>query len=120
MHHPYNVFEGDYFLRNTLLQNVQKHVGLWWPLFGGIATLAACGLAFTRFVRPEVRWLLPLSLLFVGASWLIETRYAVVPMALLLLLRVPERDWIERATLAWWIGIATWFAVGIFDFHFMI
>ena len=120
VHHPYNVFEGDYFLRNTLLQNVQKHVGLWWPLFGGIATLAACGLAFTRFVRPEVRWLLPLSLLFVGASWLIETRYAVVPMALLLLLRVPERDWIERATLAWWIGIATWFAVGIFDFHFMI
>lgn len=120
VHHPYNIFEGDYFLRNTLLQTVAKQ-GTWpWAVFGGIGTLAACGLAFTRFVKPEAWLLLPLSLLFVGASWLIETRYAIVPMALLLLLRVPERDWMERVTLAWWIGIATWFAIGIFDFHFMI
>lgn len=120
VHHPYNTFEGDYFLRNTLLQTVAKQFTWPWFVFGAIATLAACGLAYTRFVRSEYRWLLPLSLVFVGASWLIETRYAIVPMALLLLLRVPERDWTERITLVWWIGIATWFAVGIFDFHFMI
>lgn len=119
VHHPYNTFEGDYFLRNTLLQTVARETG---PriAFGAIATLAACGLAFTRFVRPEAWLLLPLSLLFVGASWLIETRYAIVPMALFLVLRLPERDWIERITLAWWIAVALFFAVGIFDFHFMI
>lgn len=120
VHHPYNTFEGDYFLRNTLLQTVAHPMTWPWFAFGGIGTLAFCGLAFTRFVRSEYRWVLPLSLLFVGASWLIETRYAIVPMAMFLLLRVPERDWMERVTLAWWIVVSTCFAVGIFDFHFMI
>lgn len=120
VHHPYNTFEGDYFLRNTLLQTVAIPKTWPWLVFGGIGTLAACGLAFTRFVRAEAWLLLPLSLLFVGASWLIETRYAIVPMALLLLLRIPECDAVERITLAWWIVIAAVFAVGIFDFRFMI
>jgi alpha-1,2-glucosyltransferase len=117
--HPYNTFEDDLFIRNALLQTVAKDAWVWF-VFGAAATLAACGLANTRFVRADGWLLLPLSLVFVGASWLIETRYAIIPFALFLALRLPESDRVERLTCAWWALLSALVAVGIFDSRLLI
>jgi alpha-1,2-glucosyltransferase len=61
-----------------------------------------------------------MSLLFVGASWLIEQRYAIIPMALLLALREPERDAAERITVALWAPLAVWIALGMLDHQFVL
>ncbi|MDO8469257.1 MAG: hypothetical protein Q7S29_05895 [Candidatus Peribacter sp.] len=40
--------------------------------------------------RRSFLWIYPLSVLYLGGSWLIETRYAIVPLVLFLLLRKPN------------------------------
>ena len=59
---------------------------LFW-LTGALAVL-------TMFVTPLARrsfaWIYPLSFLYLGGSWLIETRYAIVPLVFFLLLRKPN------------------------------
>ena len=115
--HPYNTFAGDYFLHNMFLQRVSVDPWLW-ALFGIVATLAACGLACTRFALPQGWLVLPFGLLFVAASWLIEPRYSIVPLALFLALRRPESYRIEAITLALWAILAVCIAWGVFDFHF--
>lgn len=115
--HPYNTFAGDYFLHNIFLQRLAVDP-LLWATFGGIATLAACGLACTRFALPQGWLVLPFGLLFVAASWLIEPRYAIVPMALWLALRRPEGDRAEAATVALWAVLAVFIAWGTFEFRF--
>lgn len=115
--HPYNTFEGDYFLHNIFLQRVQVDT-VFWALFGLVATLAACALGSTRFALPQGWLVLPFCVLFVAASWLIEPRYAIVPMALWLALRRPEGDRVEAATLALWVLLAVYVARGVFEFRF--
>lgn len=59
---------------------------LFWLLGAlGVLTMLATPLA-----RRSFAWIYPLSLLYLGGSWLIETRYAIVPLVLFLLLRKPN------------------------------
>ena len=115
--HPYNTFAGDYFLHNLFLQRLDADPVLW-AVFGVIATLAACGLACTRFALPQGWLVLPFGVVFVAASWLIEPRYSIVPLALLLALRRPESDRVEATTLALWVILAVYVAWGVFEFRF--
>lgn len=118
VHHPFN-FIVDGNLRNQFLQQVSAHGLAWWG-FGALAAWAFCGLVFQRWVVPQGWLWLPFSLLFVGASWLIETRYTIVPFALFLAMRRPASDLTERVTLGAWAGLSLFLAWRIFDQHFML
>lgn len=118
VHHPFNfIVEGN--VRNQALQAVAAGGAAWWA-FGLLATWAGAGLVFFRHAVPHSRLWLPFSLLFVAASWMIETRYTIVPLVLLLALRRPESDWIERVTLAAWAMLSLWLAWHVFDLQFML
>jgi alpha-1,2-glucosyltransferase len=101
--HPYNLIVTDYSLRNGLLKLVSEQ-RVAWIVLGVLATLGLCGLGFSRVWRPPLWFVLPLSLLFVAGSWMIETRYAIVPLALLLAVRRPQSEPVEWLTLAGWIA----------------
>ena len=116
--HPYNRPMGV-SLRNQWLTVVANETWAWW-LFGLAATWAAMGLAFTRHVVPQGWLWLPFSLLFVGASWMIETRYTIVPLALFLALRRPDGVWVERVTLSYWVVLSGWIAWNVLNLNFML
>lgn len=118
VHHPFN-FIVNANVRNQCLQLVAQGGIAWW-MFGVMASWAFCGLAFQRYVVPQGWLWLPFSLLFVGASWMIETRYTIVPFVLFLALRRPEGAWAERVTLAGWIVLSGWLAWNVFDHRFML
>lgn len=118
VHHPFNfITQGN--VRNQLLQQVAAGGAAWWAL-GLLASWAGAGLLFFRYARPQGWLWLPFSLLFVGASWMIETRYTIVPLVLLLALRRPESDGMERVTLAAWCALSLWLAWCVFDLRFML
>ncbi len=118
VHHPYNL-NPDNILRNQWLQLVVQGGAAWW-VFGALATWGCCGLLFQRYVLPQGWLWLPFSLVFVGASWMIETRYTIVPFVLFLALRRPAGVWAERVTLAGWIALSGWLAWNVFDHRFML
>ncbi len=110
--HPSNLFTGN--VRNQLLLAVAEGGWLGWG-FGLLAALAAGGLLFSPPVMRRAGLWLPFSIFFVGASWMIETRYILVPLTLLLLFRRPQADWQERVTLAAWIVLSLGLVVWVFD-----
>ena len=77
-------------------------------LVGAVIVLAACGLAFTRLRPADAFWLYPFAALFLAASWLIEQRYALVPLVLWLAFREHRGRAIEVATVALWLALAVW------------
>ncbi len=109
--HPYNLGE-PVALRNWLLQRTQQSQS-WHLAFGAVAAFGALGLLWQRLLLrpPWVLW--PLSVLFVSLSWLIEQRYALIPLALLLVWRQPSVRRIELATLALWAVLAVLFFWGM-------
>lgn len=118
--HPFNdTVKGLFYLRNSLLRLITAEA--WaWAGFGVAATLAACSLVQTRWLVPGAGWLLPFAVCFVGASWLIEQRYALIPFALLMALRQPEAAWVERLTLGFWVVLSIYLTVGVYDQHFLL
>lgn len=117
--HPYNRLALGVNLRNQWLVVVDGGQGAW-VFMGLIATAAACALGAAPLVRTEGRLLWPFALVFLAASWLIEPRYAFVPLAFYLLLRRPSGARIEAATLALWAVLAVHLAIGIFASRFII
>ena len=115
--HPYNRVVPQFNVRNAFLLYLQAHP-VANAAFGIVATLAACGLAGSQAPRAWI--VLPFAALALCAAWLIEPRYAMVPIALFLALRRQESASVEAATLALWGGLAVYFATGIFDYRFMI
>ena len=102
---PYNTAFPSYYLHNRLV-TVLAPEALPRALAAGIFAIAACGLAQWR-LRPPVAWLLwPVAAAFLAASWLVELRYAMVPLAFWLVLREPLQAKIEYATLALWAFLA--------------
>ncbi len=116
--HPYNRPMGN-SLRNQWLHVVSRESWAWWA-FGLAAAWASVGLALARYATPQGWLWLPFSLAFVGASWMIETRYVVVPFVLFLALRLPESAWAERVTLAGWVVLSGWLAWNVFNLNFML
>jgi alpha-1,2-glucosyltransferase len=111
--HPYNLIENAASWRNRTLQLTQ-HSAAFKSMFGAVATFAAIGLAWQRLANASARWLFPLAAGFVCLSWLVEQRYYLIPLALLLAFRQPLSRRAELATLALW-GI-----LAVFLFHGMI
>ena len=117
--HEYNRVVPDYNLRNAFLLHLDAHAAAN-ALFGAIATLAACALAGNGTATGRGAILLPFTAVALCAAWLIEPRYALVPIALWLAMRRQESAPVEWATLALWGALAVYLATGVFDYRFMI
>lgn len=117
--HPYN--QGGYrapivteagevraqvpFARNLLLQEVNDNPAMRATYFA-VVTLSVLTLLRTRWAIPQLRWVLPMALIYLIPSWLIEQRYAFIPLALLLVGRERSSAALEAATLAWNAGLS--------------
>jgi alpha-1,2-glucosyltransferase len=102
---PYNLVAPEVYPRNGLLLHFE-HDTVWRALAGFIMILAVCGLAPTRLQPPAAVWLYPFATLFLASSWLIEQRYALVPLVLWLAYREHRGRAIEYTTLALWLAAA--------------
>jgi alpha-1,2-glucosyltransferase len=108
----YNTALPDFLPRNALLLKLD-HQPAWRATAGGVVVVAACGLGHTVLRPRGAAWLYPFAALFLAASWLIEQRYAVVPLVFWLALREQSRRWIEYATLALWLVLTVWIFTGV-------
>jgi alpha-1,2-glucosyltransferase len=109
---PYNGALPDFIPRNAFLIKLD-HDPIWRAGAGVMMILAACGLAPTALRPPTAQWLYPFATLFLAASWLIEQRYALVPLVLWLAFREHRSRSIEYATLALWLVLAVWIFSGV-------
>ena len=117
--HPFNQVAEPWMVHNHILLLAQS--AWWWKAgFGLIAVTAACGLASTR-LRPASAWMLyPLTLIALGSSWMVEHRYALVPIALWLVFRERKDEKIEKATTALWAVLAVCACLGTFTGRFSL
>jgi alpha-1,2-glucosyltransferase len=97
--HPYNTQLAEPFLRNDVLTFFSSTWLSRLLLFVPVA-LAVLSLRTVRLRRHW--WLLyPFTILFLLPAWLIEQRYYLIPLSLLLLAREPISDLVERVQVGW-------------------
>jgi alpha-1,2-glucosyltransferase len=116
---PFNALFPDYYIRNGFLLAIDTQPWLR-ALVGAVVVLAACGLAFTRLRPAYAAWMYPFAALFLAASWLIEQRYALVPLVLWLAFREHRGRAIEFATMALWFALAVWLFRGMIAVRFFL
>lgn len=117
--HPFNQVAEPWMVHNHIILLAQS---TWWwkAAFGLIGVVAGCGLANTR-LRPPSAWMLyPLTFFALASSWMVEHRYALVPIALWLVFRERESGKIETATTALWAVLAVCFCLGTFTGRFSL
>ncbi|MDD5751045.1 MAG: hypothetical protein PHS73_00820 [Candidatus Peribacteraceae bacterium] len=106
--HPFN--QDPQFWRNRVLLAVTQE-WLPWVLFAFAMVLALLTMAVTRLAVRGAGLLYPCSLVYLGASWLIDARYALIPLVLFLLLR-ERRSWKEEVMqYAWQVVVCMWIFV---------
>lgn len=116
---PYNAALPQFLPRNAFLLALDGNPGLRAGA-GLVIVIAACGLAPTRLRPPGAAWLYPLSAFFLASSWLVEQRYALVPLALWLAFRQPRGRAVELATLGGWLALAVFVICGIIANRFFL
>jgi alpha-1,2-glucosyltransferase len=117
--HPYNQTLPDYVLRNRVLLYVSHH-GVASAIFCTVAATAGAALSQVRWQRDAFALLLPAAMLFVSIPWLVETRYYLIPVGLLLATRQSEDCRAEWAMLCYWMPLAFVAAYGMLDFRFYV
>jgi len=110
--HPYNQIGLNFFLRNQILVAADANLGSR-VLFFLPVLLGALSLWVIPLRRGLLYLLLPVSLLFVMPSWLIEQRYYLVPYTLYLLCMERQRPFVERALLVYGVLLSGVFFAGI-------
>ena len=116
---PYNAAVPDHLPRNALLLKLDADPA--WRLTAGLAMmLAACGLGSVALRPRGAALLYPCAALFLAASWLIEQRYAIVPLVLWLAFR--EHRWRaqEQVTLALWLVLAVCVMAGVLSGRYFL
>ena len=116
---PYNTAFPNYYIRNGLLIAIGTEP-LVRACAGIVVALAACGLAFTRLRPTAACWLYPIAAFSLAASWLVEQRYALVPLVLWLAFREHRGRAIEWATWALWLVLAVFVFRGIIALRFFL
>lgn len=109
---PYNTYGPEIYPRNALLLKID-HDGLWRAGAALLAAAAACALSVTRLRPDGAFWLALFALIALGASWLIDQRYAMVPLVLWLALREHRARGVEFATVALWLPFAVYLSLAI-------
>jgi alpha-1,2-glucosyltransferase len=102
---PYNAALPDFLPRNAFLLTLDRDWH-WRAAAGCVMVLTACGLCVTPLRPDSAYWLYPVAAFFLASSWLIEQRYALVPLALWLAFRQSRSRGVEYATLALWLFLA--------------
>ena len=105
VNHPFN--QDPQYWRNWALLAV-AHEWLPWAVFALAMVLALLTMIVTRLAVPGAWLLYPMSALYLGASWLIDARYALIPLVLFLLLR-EKRSWKEEMVqYVWQVAVCMW------------
>ncbi|MCY1078998.1 hypothetical protein [Archangium lansingense] len=107
------------FLRNQLL-HLATQSALSKILFFIPVLLSCLLLLKTKLVQPRFLLIFPLTLLILTPSWLIEQRYCLVPLALLLLARERTSPVLEYATAGLAFAGAVYFTYGIDQYLFFL
>ncbi|RYZ44122.1 MAG: hypothetical protein EOO71_00685 [Myxococcaceae bacterium] len=107
------------FLRNQLL-HLATQGALHKTLFFIPVLLSSLLLLKMKLVQPRFLLIYPLTLLLLTPSWLIEQRYCLVPLALLLMARERTSPKLEYATAALAFVGAVFFAYGIDQYLFFL
>jgi alpha-1,2-glucosyltransferase len=116
---PYNAALPGYLPRNALLLKLDADVA--WRLSAGLVMmLAACGLGCVALRPRGAALLYPFAALFLAASWLIEQRYAIVPIVLWLAFREQRGRAPEYATLALWLVLAVCVMAGVLSGRYFL
>jgi alpha-1,2-glucosyltransferase len=101
---PYNLVMPGYYLHNGLVDAIGSGAGR--IVAGLVIACAVCGLGMVP-LRPHGAWTVyPIAAAFLAASWIVELRYAAVPLVLWLALREQKSAKIELPTLALWLVLA--------------
>ncbi|RYD15305.1 MAG: hypothetical protein EOP90_07870 [Lysobacteraceae bacterium] len=116
---PYNTALPDYYVRNAFLLAVASDP-LVRAAFGLVVAAAACALAPTPLRPSHAAWLYAFGAFFLAASWLIEQRYALVPLVLWLAFRRQRSTTIEFATFALWLLLAVCVYAGMISDRFFL
>jgi alpha-1,2-glucosyltransferase len=116
---PYNTAFPEYYVRNGLLIAIGTEP-LVRAAVGAVVALAACGLASTHLRPAAAYWLYPIAALSLAAAWLVEQRYALVPLVLWLAFREHRGRAIEWATWALWLALAVFVFHGIIALRFFL
>lgn len=109
---PYNTVFPHYYLHNAFAHAARMQCG-WRVAMAALAALSVCGLAGTRLSPRGALWIYPFAALFLAASWLVESRYVLVPLVLWLALREQRTPVIENATFALWLAFAVLIFSGV-------
>lgn len=112
--HVYNFADPAVFVRNALLLAVDRSP-IWRVVFGLIASIGACVLVTTRLRPAFAAWLYPISLAALSAAWLIDQRYALVPLSLWLAFREHREPMVEWITLEFWLVLAVYCVCVVLD-----
>jgi alpha-1,2-glucosyltransferase len=95
--HPYNQSFPDYYLRNELL--IWATSGLLpKTLFFLPVAISLLSLAVVRLRQKRFYWLYPFTVISLLPFWLIEPRYAFVPLSLFLLFKEEPAAWVDWLT----------------------
>ncbi|HET7924020.1 MAG TPA: hypothetical protein VFL30_03930, partial [Rhodanobacteraceae bacterium] len=116
---PYNTALPHYNVRNGFLIAIGTDP-LVRAATGIVVALAACGLASTRLRPSAAYWLYPIAAFSLAASWLVEQRYALVPLVLWLAFREQRGRLIEWATWALWLALAVFVFRGMIAHRFFL
>lgn len=116
---PYNTALPDYYVRNAFLLAVAGDPFVR-AAFALVVAAAACALAPTPLRPAHAAWLYAVGAFFLAASWLVEQRYALVPLVLWLAFRQHRALLIELATLALWLLLAVLVFAGMISDRFFL
>lgn len=115
--HPYNQVPG--FLRNNLIAFMDLspwHMAAFYPLIA----LSVLSLAVTEFERSEFALVYVFWFLALLPEGLIEQRYSIPAMAIILLARKPGKPWVEWSLLAGSVAVCAFFLWGIATHQFFL
>jgi alpha-1,2-glucosyltransferase len=117
--HPWNTQAHPVFLRNYIVARTEMLTSQRIA-FGVVATAGLVGLARTPLRPASAVLLYPVAALALCAMWLIEPRYALIPLSLWLALREPASTRIEYATTALWAMLSAALLFGTFTGRFTL
>jgi alpha-1,2-glucosyltransferase len=112
--HVYNFADPTLFVRNALLLAADRSP-IWRLAYSLLASIGACVLVTTRLRPPFAVWLYPVSLAALSASWLIDQRYALIPLSLWLAFREHRKPMVEWITLEFWLVLAVYCVCVVLD-----
>lgn len=100
-----NVGAEHSIFHNGVIAVVRSGLG-YHLLFAMMAALAACCLLYTSFAVSQGWLIYPFAAFYLSASWLIENRYSIIPLALWMSLQKSRNERADSFVLTAWIVVS--------------